>query len=403
MKFFYKNFFRFVVLIAICAGFMSSTYAQDSSRLRISLLTCTPGEELYSIFGHSAVRVTDSNSVTDHVYNFGTFNFDDEGFYLKFLRGKLNYMISLDQFEDFKNDYIAQNRGITEQELIFSGEEKINIRNALNENLKEENKYYLYNFFLDNCTTRLRDIIVKNHRPLPALPYAMPAGSTFRDGLHKYQDLSDRPWTKIGMDLLLGTPADDVMTPAQQSYLPDNLMFSLAGVKNTPIISTTKNLYSITTEKNGKVIFTPLFFFTALLIVFILLSLSQNVLIKKILTGLDGFVFFTVGLFGIVFAVMWVGTDHYMMKNNYNLLWGWPMHIVYAFFINKNTKRVRTYSLLTAVFLVLLLCAWFFLAQEMHNALIPLVMLMIYRSGVRFLSPQRKESREVSQSDDRII
>ena len=141
MKFFYKNFFRFVVLIAICAGFMSSTYAQDSSRLRISLLTCTPGEELYSIFGHSAIRVTDSNSVTDHVYNFGTFNFDDEGFYLKFLRGKLNYMISLNQFEDFKNDYIAQNRGITEQELIFSGEEKINIRHALNENLKEENKY----------------------------------------------------------------------------------------------------------------------------------------------------------------------------------------------------------------------------------------------------------------------
>lgn len=370
----------------MCASLAGTASAQDSSRLRISLLTCTPGEELYSIFGHSAIRVIDSNSVTDYVYNFGTFNFDDEGFYLKFLRGKLNYMLSLDHFEDFKNDYIAQNRGITEQVLIFSGEEKLHIRNALNENLKEENKYYLYNFFLDNCTTRLRDIIVKNHQPIPVLPYAMPAGSTFRDGLHKYQDLSDRPWTKLGMDLLLGTPADDVMTPAQQAYLPDNLMYSLDSVTNTPIVSSSQKLFPISSKENSKVIFTPLVFFSLLLIVFVFLSVSNNIFLKKIIAGLDGFLFFTVGLFGIIFVVMWVATDHYMMKNNYNLLWAWPMHIVYAFFLNRNTKRVRTYSLLTAVFLVLLLCAWFFLAQEMHYALVPLVMLMIYRSCVRFFT-----------------
>ncbi len=394
---------RVLLLAGLAVGCTTDTLAQDSSRLRISLLTCTPGAELYSIFGHSALRVTDSNSVTDHVYNFGTFNFNDEGFYLKFLRGKLNYMLSLDHYEDFKADYIAQNRGITEQVLIFSPEEKLNIRRALNENLKEENKYYLYNFFLDNCTTRLRDIIVNNHEPAPALPYAMRAGSTFRDGLHKYQDLSDRPWTKLGMDLLLGTPADDVMTPAQQSYLPDNLMYSLAGVKNTPIISSTENLYTFEPQANSKVIFTPLVFFTALLLLYVLLSLSEKVFLKKLLAGLDGSLFFAVGLFGIIFVVMWVGTDHYMMRNNYNLLWAWPMHTVYAFFINRNSKRVRTYSLLTAVFLLLLLCSWFFLAQEMHNALIPLIVLMIYRSIVRFYSPQRREIRGVSRRDDRII
>lgn len=136
---------------------MSVLNAQDSSRLRISLLTCTPGEELYSTFGHSALRVTDSNAVTDLVYNYGTFNFDDEGFYLKFARGKLLYYVSVELFRDFAANYQYENRGITEQVLNLSGEEKIRMRHFLEENLQPQNRYYKYDFFFDNCTTRLRE------------------------------------------------------------------------------------------------------------------------------------------------------------------------------------------------------------------------------------------------------
>ncbi|MGB4844981.1 MAG: DUF4105 domain-containing protein, partial [Ferruginibacter sp.] len=128
--------------------------AQDSSRLRISLLTCTPGEELYSTFGHSAYRVIDSTSLTDIVYNYGTFNFDDDGFYLKFVQGKLLYYVSAEYFTDFKYLYQSTNRGITEQVLNLSAAEKISMQRFLNNNLKEENKYYKYDFFFDNCTTR---------------------------------------------------------------------------------------------------------------------------------------------------------------------------------------------------------------------------------------------------------
>ena len=82
-----KTAIRFFIFLALLVNFTSSGLsAQDSSRLRISLLTCTPGDELYSIFGHSAIRITDSSNVGndyfDIVYNYGTFNFDDEGFYL---------------------------------------------------------------------------------------------------------------------------------------------------------------------------------------------------------------------------------------------------------------------------------------------------------------------------------
>ena len=129
-----KNFYKVLLrlfFISILAHYQISTFAQDSSRIRISLLTCTPGDELYSIFGHSAIRVIDSNSVTDIVYNYGTFNFDDEGFYIKFVRGKLNYYISMETFEDFKYLYQATNRGITEQVLNFLRKKKSTMQHAL--------------------------------------------------------------------------------------------------------------------------------------------------------------------------------------------------------------------------------------------------------------------------------
>ena len=130
-----KIFFRLFFIGIIANLQISNAAAQDSSRIRISLLTCTPGAELYSTFGHSALRVIDSNSVTDHVYNFGTFNFDDAGFYLKFVRGQLRYYLNVEEFEDFRFGYLAENRGITEQELIFTSVEKIAIHLALIENI----------------------------------------------------------------------------------------------------------------------------------------------------------------------------------------------------------------------------------------------------------------------------
>ena len=195
----------------------------DTSRMQISLLTCTPGEELYATFGHSALRVIDSNSVTDLVYNYGTFDFNDPNFYSKFIRGQLKYNLSVEYFSNFKFDYQAEERGITEQILNLSAAEKLKLRAALNENLKEENRYYLYDFFLDNCTTRLRDLIFKASEPQQALPAVMPVTFTFRNAIHYYLNLQQKYWSKLGIDLLLGRPTDAVMTIEQQEFLPDNL------------------------------------------------------------------------------------------------------------------------------------------------------------------------------------
>ncbi|MEJ7625338.1 MAG: DUF4105 domain-containing protein [Ferruginibacter sp.] len=376
-----KFFFFLIILLFVQ---QLNSFAQDSSRIRISLLTCTPGDELYSIFGHSALRVTDSNSVTDIVYNYGTFNFDDKGFYLKFIRGQLLYYMSIVSFEDFKYTYQVTNRGMTEQVLNLSAQEKISIQHALNENLKEENKYYKYDFFLDNCTTRLRDLIVKSKTPSPVLPAVMPENTRFRQAIYQYLDKGKQYWSKLGIDILLGAPTDAVMTTSQQQFLPDNLMKALDITRNTTIVNSSNSLYTIDTNANKGGWFTPMFFFTSLFIVYLLLSFTKNKKLQVILAGLDGMLFFFNGALGILLIFMMTATDHSMTKNNYNILWAWPTHLIMSFFINSNKKWVKTYFIITVAGLLLLLLAWFFLPQQMNHALLPFVLLLIYRSAMKY-------------------
>jgi hypothetical protein len=325
----------------------------------------------------------DSSSVTDVVYNYGTFNFDDDGFYLKFVRGKLLYYISTATLEEFKFEYQASNRAITEQVLNLSAAEKTSIQQALNNNLREENKYYQYDFFLDNCTTRLRDIIKKySATPITFKP-VMPLGTTFRQAIHQYLNKNNKDWSKLGIDILLGAPTDAVMTTEQMQFLPDNLMRSLdSGNINRHLVAQVSDILKMsdTSATSNKIAFSPIIVFTILLILIILLSTSKNNFIQNTLHGFYGLFFFLTGLLGCILIFMWLGTDHAMCKNNFNLLWAWPTHLVAAFFINTKKRWVKKYLLFTIIGLLALLLVWLFLPQQMNNSLIPLVLLQIYIS-----------------------
>ena len=386
-KFSYQASFRlsrFILQIIYIFLFLfsgKSTSAQDSSHIRISLLTCTPGEELYSTFGHTAIRVTDSIGLTDYVFNYGTFNFEDPSFYVKFVRGKLLYYLSAENFADFKLDYQADNRGITEQVLNLTAAEKTGLMHALYENSKPENREYQYDFFLDNCTTRARDKLMLFKQNEPAFKWIMPPGTTFRQAIHLYLDKNEKYWSKLGIDLLLGARTDGVMTISQSQFLPDNLMKSL-DIENQhhQWVLSEANLYAIQPQdKNGN-LFTPTVVFSLLLIVIALLSFSGNKKIKSFLHGFDGLFFFLTGLLGILFVFMWVGTDHYMTKNNYNLLWAWPFNVIAAFFVNTGKSGAKKYLLIYAIVLTILLLVWAFLPQQLNTALFPVVLLLIFRS-----------------------
>lgn len=369
-----------IFLLASCFHLPSS--AQDSSHIQISLLTCTPGDELYSTFGHSAIRIVDSTNTSDIVYNYGTFNFDDEGFYIKFARGKLLYYVSTEYFKDFRYLYEATNRGITEQVLNLTPAEKIAVQNFLNNNIKEENKYYQYDFFFDNCTTRLRDIIKKNLDSSFTVKPVMPLGTTFRNAIHQYLDKNEKEWSKLSIDILLGKPCDGVMTAEQMQFLPDNLMISLDSASH-PLVASHQNLYSVNNESTKGSLFTPLNIFILLLIVIVAASLSRNKFILSCLYGFDGLFFFLTGVLGIILILMWTATDHSMTKQNFNLLWAWPTHAVAAFFVTSKKSWVRKYFTFSAVIMAIVLLVWFFLPQQLNKSLIPLVLLLIYRSAAK--------------------
>jgi hypothetical protein len=374
------------LFILIATQIQFSSFAQDSSHIRISLLTCTPGQELYSTFGHTAIRITDSSSVTDYVFNFGTFNFDDDGFYTKFIRGKLLYYLSVENFTDFKFAYQAENRGITEQILNLDAEEKIALKLALYENAKEKNKYYKYDFIFDNCTTRARDMVLKYKKNPPPFQQVMPKGTSFRKAIHLYLDKNGKDWSKLGIDLLLGAPTDEIMSTKYSQFLPDNLKKSLDISKQFPsLLISTKNLYPITEQTEESSLFTPLFVFSILFSCILLMSFSSNHWIKMFLQGFDGVFFFLIGILGVLLIFMWWGTDHSMTKNNYNLLWIWPTNIIAAFLMPSQKKWVQKYFGIQAALLLIVLIGWFFLPQQLNTSLIPIVLLMIFRSAKKYL------------------
>jgi Domain of unknown function (DUF4105) len=380
MRFLKKGLFFF-----LCFSRLFANAQNDSSKLRISLLTCTPGAELYSTFGHTAIRITDSSINSDIVYNYGTFNFDDDGFYLKFVQGKLLYHLSAEYFGDFKYFYQQEHRGITEQVLNLSAAEKRNLQQALEKNLEPANRYYKYDFFFDNCTTRARDIVVKYKDTIAPFKASMPQGTRFRQGIHAYLDKGRNYWSKLGIDILLGSPTDAVMTNTTMQFLPDNLMLSFDSCTAPQVLVKSKSsLYPAETQVDMLTIFTPVVTFSLLLAVVVLLSLIKAKPVRILMKMLDILLFFSVGLLGVILIFMWTGTDHAMCRNNYNLLWAWPTHLVMALSLLSGKGWVKKYFGFTALALLLVLVSWFFLPQQMNNALIPVVLLLIYRSAAKY-------------------
>lgn len=347
------------------------------------MLTCSPGEELYSTFGHSALRVTDSVTNEDIVYNYGTFDFDEPGFYTKFIRGKLLYYLSTDDFNNFKQSFQQENRGMIEQVLDLSCNEKQKMVQLLHQNLLNENKFYKYDFLFDNCTTRLRDLLKKSvDTPVRFLP-VVDKPATYRQFIFEYMDYNDNQWTKLGMDILLGNNTDKVMSTEQTMFLPDYLMrgFDKGYIGRKPIVAAKQNvLNSPVTKKETRFFTHPLFIFTMLLLLFVIMSFSKKIFIQNILYGLDGFLFFMAGLTGCLILFMWFCTDHMVCRDNYNLLWAWPTHAVAAFLIHSKKLWAKKYFLISAMANLIVLIAWFFLPQHMSPSLIPIILILLFRS-----------------------
>ena len=372
---------RWIIIVLLLCGMGTFSYAQysDSSKLRISLLTCSPGEELYSTFGHTAIRITDSTLQSDLVFNYGTFDFEDPSFYLKFVRGKLLYFLSSESYADFAYYYRMTNRSITEQVLVLDPSEKYALRNALIENLQERNKFYRYDFFFDNCTTRPLGLLKKYRASLPALPDMMPAGTTFRQAIHQYLDQQGMDWSKFGIDLLLASPTDAVMKPGESQFLPENLLKSLDAIQQRQAVYVSRaTLAPYQAVAPAALWFTPLKAMIALALFTggLIWIGHRSTRLQLLATGWENMLWFSMGLLGIVFVFMWTATDHAMCRNNFNLLWAWPTHVIWPFVRQRNANWVRWYRFVYLMVIGITLISWYWLPQQLAIPLIPVLLLL---------------------------
>lgn len=375
-KFLLFIFFSFVTSI-------SFSQSSDTCRLRISLLTCGPGEELYSTFGHTAIRVVDSLTNLDIVFNYGTFDDSDPYFYFKFTRGIMRYALSAYSFSDFMQEYIADKRSVTEQTLALNCAEKEHLFDALKENSKEENRYYNYQFYIDNCTTRAKDIIARNvNDPIffnPILPVKAPS---LRQLINNYLDSGNQYWNKFGIDLLLGSNLDKQATNEQAMFLPDYLMkgFDSAFLHQQILVSKKKIILKGGNKSMGNKWFTPFTFCAILAFFFISLSFSKNELVQKILHWGDMIFFFLTGLLGLIIAFVWLVRVDAVCRNNLNILWAFPTNALMAFLTNRKQIWAKNYFRAIAFIAFILLIGWAWLPQQLNIAFAPLLMIIFTRS-----------------------
>jgi hypothetical protein len=350
--------------------------------LQVSLLTCAPGEELYSTFGHTALRVQDPSKGIDLVYNYGTFEFGPD-FYSKFIRGKLLYYLSVEPFPDFMMEYQMESRSVEEQVLNLSCAEKTKLLNALQLNAEERNRYYKYDFLFDNCTTRARDIVAAN--TFAPVSYRNILGNpkpSFRDLIHSYLDKGGEPWSKLGIDILLGEKLDRKVTNKEAMFLPDYLLkgFDSASVAATSLVARKQMTLTMPLLVGGKPLFTPFIVFTLLLLAVVLLSISRSSWAATTINFFDFIFFSLLGLAGILILFMWFGTDHKVCRDNFNLLWALPTDLIGAFLLLRTTRWSRGYFAVVSWITLALLVGWFFLPQQLNLSLVPLSLIIIFRS-----------------------
>jgi len=304
--------------------------AQDSTKaaLQISILTCAPGEDVYTAWGHTAIRIIDSAKQTDVVYNFGTFDFNTPNFLVEFVKGNLNYFLSADDFQNFIAEYQYYGRSKKEKVLILSDTEKIKWQNALQKNLEGNNRYYLYNFITDNCTTRVKDGFYQF-----ATTQVPPSNiKSFRTHVVEAPYQQGIPWIGLGIDLLLGAVSDQAPTAMQAGFLPDLFFDQLAAQPGH--IATTQN-YDFTRTTGSKPT-DPIYYIIGLILVYLFVgkwNARWAVIAAKFL---DITLLFIYGLGGLLLVYMSLFSLHTACHNNYNIAWIHPLYwIALVFYFMK--------------------------------------------------------------------
>lgn len=376
-------FYIFCLVIFSC--FQLNAQQQLTEKASISVVTCGPGAELYTAFGHSAFRVFDPTLGIDKIYNYGTFDFNAPNFYGNFAKGNLTYFLSTADFVRFLRMYQYENRWVKLQLLNLSSEEVQAIYEFLEENAKVENRNYQYDFFYDNCSTKIEAVIqtVLNDKVHFSNNH-ITTHKSHRDLINDYT--KQFKWGKFGIDLALGAVIDDEAAKNDYKFLPDYIFkaFEKAtiqkGATMEPLVAKEISILEEKPIEKKTEILTPLnlILLISLGIIFITYKNQQQQKRSKLL---DVGLFLFTGIIGVTVLLLWFATTHTATYQNLNFLWAFAPNLIVAFYLLKTKPPtwICYYFILLLLLLLIMVVCWLLKIQVFNYALSPLIVALAIR------------------------
>lgn len=357
---------------------------QDADRYSISILTVSPGKDLVDAFGHSGIRVIDRELNYDVVFNFGIYDFQAPDFYSNFIKGRPIYSLGINNYNRFINNYKNQNRGVVEHKILISNNKKDNVIRLLFENSKQENKFYIYDYFNDNCSTKVADLFIENFND----DFNNSETNLSKKSKHSYRSLiyqmiPRNSWGSLGIDICLGSVIDQHINYRQTFFLPSKFGKFLDTIEseNSQILESKLVLESLeTSEESVLNVTSPMFilFFISILIILITFRDFKNDKQTKVL---DILLISITSMIGLLISYLWFFSDHSAASQNYNILWASPLNILLFIdlFVSKKRKWILGYLKFIFLMLLLMISHWILSVQTFNITLFSFIFALLIR------------------------
>lgn len=383
-------------IFCLFMGVAFSVQSQSTDSIRFSLLTCAPGTEIYSLFGHTAIRYENYTRRIDVVFNYGMFSFNTPNFIFRFVAGETDYQLGITPYSYFEAEYAMRGSSVYQQVLNLTQSEKERLLTILENNYLPENRIYRYNYFYDNCTTRARDKIEECIEGKVVYPDSL-SSKSYHSIVHEFT--AGSPWDEFGIDLCLGAEADKEINKRQQMFSPfymkyyaSNAYIVDAGGTRRPLILDETKIVDVEPEEvQPGFILSPLMCGALFLALCVVMAWGQWKT-QRIWWGWDIVLYGLQGLAGCIIAFLFFFSVHPTVGSNWLLILFNPIPLLYLpFMVYKAVKRKKDYYHVgNMVYLTLFITILPFCGQEFNLTVLPLALGLLVTSASHVLVWNKK-------------
>lgn len=383
-------------IFCLLMGVAFSVQSQSTDSIRFSLLTCAPGTEIYSLFGHTAIRYENYTRRIDVVFNYGMFSFNTPNFIFRFVAGETDYQLGITPYSYFEAEYAMRGSSVYQQVLNLTQSEKERLLTILENNYLPENRIYRYNYFYDNCTTRARDKIEECIEGKVVYPDSL-SGKSYRSIVHEFT--AGSPWDEFGIDLCLGAEADKEINKRQQMFSPFYMKYyasnayivDAGGTRRPLILDETKIVDVEPDEVQPGFVLSPLMCGALFLALCVVMAWGQWKT-QRIWWGWDIVLYGLQGLAGCIIAFLFFFSVHPTVGSNWLLILFNPIPLLYLpFMVYKAVKRKKDYYHVgNMVYLTLFITILPFCGQEFNLTVLPLALGLLVTSASHVLVWNKK-------------